>query len=231
MLTTMMSMQEQIHVGVLPLCNVFWSVRWNNIICPCLFFFASAWQTILALHLSTTFSTSCAEKLASFSGLPRFCSDVIHVIGVPRPSPFFATLPLPCIVLNANKTGEIREWGYWATTELWIWYFWCHSITCKTLPGFLFDLVTKLQEIWNGKPEFEVTLIIEVLKDCLTTSVHLHVLSNCMRDESAYPYITRKCLPEVIVRKDANTPLLLPKVLVSWSNHQVDKYQTQESGC
>ena len=73
------------------------------------FFFASAWQTILALHLSTTFSTSCAEKLASFSGLPRFCSDVIHVIGVPRPSPFFATLPLPCIVLNANKTGEIRE--------------------------------------------------------------------------------------------------------------------------
>ena len=231
MLTTMMSMQEQIHVGVLPLCNVFWSVCWNNIICPCLFFFCICMANYFGLaSIYHIFNFMC-WKTSLVLRPPPFCSHVIHVIGVPRPSPFFATLPLPCIVLNANKTGEIREWGYWETTELWIWYFWCHSITCKTLPGFLFDLVTKLQEIWNGKPEFEVMLIIEVLKDCLTTSVHLHVLSNCMRDESAYPYITRKCLPEVIVRKDANTPLLLPKVLVSWSNHQVDKYQTQESGC
>ena len=46
---------------------------------------------------------------------------------------------------------------------------------------------------------------------------------------STYPYITRKCHPEIIVREDANSPLLLPKVLVSWSYHQVDKYQTQES--
>ena len=27
--------------------------------------------------------------------------DVIHVIGVPRPSPFFA--PLPCTILNKNR--------------------------------------------------------------------------------------------------------------------------------
>ena len=29
--------------------------------------------------------------------------DVIHVTGVPRPSPFFATLLLLCIALNANQ--------------------------------------------------------------------------------------------------------------------------------
>ena len=28
--------------------------------------------------------------------------DIIHVIGVPRPSPFLTALPLPCIILNAN---------------------------------------------------------------------------------------------------------------------------------
>ena len=28
--------------------------------------------------------------------------DVIHMIGVLRLSPFFATFPLPCIILNAN---------------------------------------------------------------------------------------------------------------------------------
>ena len=29
--------------------------------------------------------------------------DISHVIGVPRPSPFFAALPLPCIILNVNR--------------------------------------------------------------------------------------------------------------------------------
>ena len=29
-------------------------------------------------------------------------TDVIHVINVPRPSSFFASLPLLCIILNAN---------------------------------------------------------------------------------------------------------------------------------
>ena len=28
--------------------------------------------------------------------------DVIHVVKVPGPSLFFATLPLPCIILNTN---------------------------------------------------------------------------------------------------------------------------------
>ena len=32
---------------------------------------------------------------------------VIHMIGVPRASPFFSALPLLCIVLNANqRTGR-----------------------------------------------------------------------------------------------------------------------------
>ena len=34
--------------------------------------------------------------------------DVIHVIGVSRPSPFFAALPLLCIILNANRR---TKWG------------------------------------------------------------------------------------------------------------------------
>ena len=32
-----------------------------------------------------------------------FPQDVIYVISVPRPSPFFAVLPLLCIILNANQ--------------------------------------------------------------------------------------------------------------------------------
>ena len=41
---------------------------------------------------------------------------IIHVISVPRSSPFFATLLLLCIILNANRRtkmgGEAWEWGY-----------------------------------------------------------------------------------------------------------------------
>jgi len=33
--------------------------------------------------------------------------DVIHVIGVPRPSPFFT--PLSCIILNENR--RTKKWG------------------------------------------------------------------------------------------------------------------------
>ena len=29
--------------------------------------------------------------------------DVIHVIGVPRPSPFFSVPPFLCIILNTNQ--------------------------------------------------------------------------------------------------------------------------------
>ena len=35
-------------------------------------------------------------------------TDIIHVIGVPRPSLFFCALPLSCVILNTNrrtKTG------------------------------------------------------------------------------------------------------------------------------
>ena len=32
--------------------------------------------------------------------------DVIHVIGVPRLSPFFTALPLPCSILNANRRAK-----------------------------------------------------------------------------------------------------------------------------
>ena len=51
---------------------------------------------------------------------------VIHVIGVPRPSPFFAALLLPCVILNANRrtnTGNAWERGY--------------THTMKTVPGVL----------------------------------------------------------------------------------------------
>ena len=34
-------------------------------------------------------------------------SDVIHVVSVSRPFPFFATLPLPCITLSANQNGSL----------------------------------------------------------------------------------------------------------------------------
>ena len=46
--------------------------------------------------------------------------DVIHMIGVPRPSLFFTALPLLCIILNANsrtKTGEAWERGYSVQTQ------------------------------------------------------------------------------------------------------------------
>ena len=77
-----------------------------------------------------------------------------------------------------------------------------------------------LQVIKNrkvGRPENEAI-----------TRPHLtwHPLHSHYIGESAYPYITHKRLPEIIVGENPNTPLLLPKVLVSWSNHQVDKYQT-----
>ena len=42
-------------------------------------------------------------------------TDVVRVISVPRPFPFFTALPLPCIILNANRrtsTGETWELGY-----------------------------------------------------------------------------------------------------------------------
>ena len=33
--------------------------------------------------------------------------DVIHVIDVPRPSPFFAALLLPCIIWNENRRTKL----------------------------------------------------------------------------------------------------------------------------
>ena len=41
--------------------------------------------------------------------------NVIHVIGIPRPSLFFATLQLPCFILNTKqgtKMGEAMEQGW-----------------------------------------------------------------------------------------------------------------------
>ena len=39
--------------------------------------------------------------------------DIIHVIGVPRPSPFFHVLPLLCIILNANRRTKKKGGGLW----------------------------------------------------------------------------------------------------------------------
>ena len=52
-----------------------------------------------------------------------------------------------------------------------------------------------------------------------------------LNNESAYQYSKHKSLPEIIVREDAKTPLLLSKVPVSWSPHQVDRDQTKETRC
>ena len=35
-----------------------------------------------------------------------------YMMNAPKPSPFFACLPLPCIIVNANETGEAWERGY-----------------------------------------------------------------------------------------------------------------------
>ena len=48
--------------------------------------------------------------------------DVIHVIGVLRLSPFFATFPLPCIILNANR--KTKNGGGLGTRLLLFLIFW-----------------------------------------------------------------------------------------------------------
>ena len=35
--------------------------------------------------------------------------DVIYVMGVFKPTPFFAALPLPCIILNANRRTKKKR--------------------------------------------------------------------------------------------------------------------------
>ena len=42
----------------------------------------------------------CGPLPPTFTLLPP---DIIHVIGVLRPSPFFTALPLPCIIMNVNQ--------------------------------------------------------------------------------------------------------------------------------
>ena len=78
-----------------------------------------SWPSLERLMMKSSTLFECGPLPMSTSCPP----DVIHVIGVPRPSPFFATLPLPCILLNANwrtKTGEAWEWGYSVQTQrLW----------------------------------------------------------------------------------------------------------------
>ena len=34
--------------------------------------------------------------------------DISHMMSIPRPSLFFAALPLPCIILNANRRTKNR---------------------------------------------------------------------------------------------------------------------------
>ena len=87
-------------------------------------------------HLGFCLVTECLMKssmLFKHGPLPPKSNlhppDIIHVISVPSPSPFFTVLPLPCIILNANqrtKVGEAWEWGYMQTTN------WAHQI-CKVV--------------------------------------------------------------------------------------------------
>ena len=39
----------------------------------------------------------------SLPSLPTSCPTVIHVMNAPRRPPFFAALPLPYIIVNANR--------------------------------------------------------------------------------------------------------------------------------
>ena len=77
-------------------------------------------QNVFRKCACSTESLQISRLLRRLSSVTKqMAPDVIHVIGVPRPFPFFAALPLPCIILNANrrtKTGEAWERGYYSYT-------------------------------------------------------------------------------------------------------------------
>ena len=82
-------------------------------------------------------------------------SDIIHVIGVHRPSRFLATLLLlPCIILNANrKTKNGERPGNKAIVELWRQYI-C-SETCRKAmkAGFSHYLMLNVEHCGAGLSE------------------------------------------------------------------------------
>ena len=89
----------------------------------------SRWCEHLGFCLVTERSMMKSSMLFKHGPLPPKSNlhppDIIHVISVPSPSPFFTVLPLPCIILNANqrtKVGEAWEWGYMQTTN------WAHQM-------------------------------------------------------------------------------------------------------
>ena len=49
--------------------------------------------------------------------------DVIHVMNEPGPSPFFAILLLPCMILNANQRTKTGEAWKPACCMLWLAHF------------------------------------------------------------------------------------------------------------
>ena len=61
-------------------------------------------------HLGSCLLTGCSMMKSSMSfkcgTLPQYQPDVIHVISVPRPSPFFAALPLLYIILKASQREQ-----------------------------------------------------------------------------------------------------------------------------
>ena len=65
-------------------------------------------QNIYVLNLKASFlpvKTSSFNHAQLGPSPPTSTSrppDIIHVMNAPRPSPFFAGLPLPCIIVNAN---------------------------------------------------------------------------------------------------------------------------------
>ena len=132
------------------------------------------------------------------------------------------------LVLNSNTWGRNQARSFDGGTpphpsSVYQGGHWHHSCDKMDQVFPLQFFILQVIKNWKvGRPENEA-----ITRPHLTWhSLHLHYIG-----ESAYPYITHKRLPEIIVGENPNTPLLLPKVLVSWSNHQVDKYQTQESGC
>ena len=63
----------------------------------------NAWGPALSLEHSMMKSSMLFELDPSPPTSTSHLPNVIHMISVPRLSPFFAALPLPCIILNANK--------------------------------------------------------------------------------------------------------------------------------
>ena len=59
--------------------------------------------------------------------------DVIHVMGVPRPSPFFITLPIPCTTLVDRGDAELNSCSCNVCSKAWVFNICkrCHALVVQ----------------------------------------------------------------------------------------------------